>query len=295
MKRAVQYSYTFLPVSNSLNLSAIPNFNINKLFAVLDTTSVAAGSNNGILYAAGQPGLGYTSLSGGVMILQASMAGCTPQDSLMIIYDDGDQATTAASGYVQLVTSNAVVSSTNPVPVTIQTQESGIAQDSTVEDVVTSLGTIGESPPTLPGTSTGVMGLLRAILAGCDVQGMAGSGFPVTGDPILIGGSDGTDVRTALTDPFGGQITATSLLAAYNITTATVVKASPGYIGSVSVLVSAGTEGSINNCTNTGSVATSNQITNIPTLVGVYPINWPCEVGICITPGTGQTLAVSYR
>ena len=295
MKRAVQYSYTFLPSSNSLDLSAIPNFDINKLYAVLDLTSSAAGV--GIIYAAGQQGLGYTSLSAGVMILQASMYGCTPEDTLMIIYDDGDQATTVASEYVQLVTNNAVVSSSNELPVTIKAQTSGLAQDTTVNSVVTGLGTIGSGPPTLPGTATGVMGLLRLIAAGNLTQGIAAAGAAVSGNPVLIAGSDGTDVRTALSDTSGARVTTTSLLSSLDITTALAVKATPGYISKIVVITAGSGAGSVNDCASTGSVSNpGNQIFSIPNTAGVYALDWPCANGICVSPGSGgQVVAVSYR
>lgn len=38
----------------------------------------------------------------------------------------------------------------------------------------------------------------------------------------------------------------------------------------------------------------ANQIFVIPNIVGVNLIDWPCLAGIVVTPGTGQTIAVSY-
>jgi hypothetical protein len=100
MKRAVTYDTTFDPDANTLDLSAIPNFDIRRLFAVIDAK---AGS---ILYAVGTPGQGFTALEDGVMTLQASMANCLPLDQLVILYDDGD-VTDAAMGSLSFATSQA--------------------------------------------------------------------------------------------------------------------------------------------------------------------------------------------
>jgi hypothetical protein len=79
-----------------------------------------------------------------------------------------------------------------------------------------------------------------------------------------------------------------------NITAATVVKPVAGRIARISVLVAGSTTGSVNDCATTGTVASANEVAVIPDVVGVYAIDLPCSVGIVVTPGTGQTLAVSY-
>src|SRR5271165_2495442 len=117
MKRSVTYTYTFNPTANTLDLSAIPGFNIKLLFAVLD---LDAGS---IIYAAGTPGYGYTALAGGVLTLMAPMAGAEALDHLMVLYDDADQASSA--GFVAITQGGAAVSSTNRLPVEVDAQSSG--------------------------------------------------------------------------------------------------------------------------------------------------------------------------
>ena len=82
--------------------------------------------------------------------------------------------------------------------------------------------------------------------------------------------------------------------ATYNITAATVVKATPGKIAKISVIVAGSAAGSANNCITTGAAAVGNQVAAIPAAVGVIDVNWPCSAGITIVPGTGQTIAVSY-
>ena len=44
----------------------------------------------------------------------------------------------------------------------------------------------------------------------------------------------------------------------------------------------------------TGDAAAANKIASIPNTVGVITLDWPCAVGIVVTPGSGQVLAVSY-
>lgn len=79
-----------------------------------------------------------------------------------------------------------------------------------------------------------------------------------------------------------------------NISAAAVVKASAGRIAKVSVVVAGSAAGSVNNVATIGGVAAANLVAVIPNTVGVYDIDMPCSAGIVVTPGTGQTVAVSY-
>ena len=76
---------------------------------------------------------------------------------------------------------------------------------------------------------------------------------------------------------------------ALNITSATVIKASRGVVGAVSVVVAGSGAGSINDCKTTGAAAAANKIATIPdTAAVVLTLNFPARVGICVTPGTGH-------
>ncbi|MDR3503101.1 MAG: hypothetical protein P4L79_11045 [Legionella sp.] len=94
MKTAVGYAYTFTPGSNTLQLSSIPGFNINKLMGVFDSTT------NTILYAPSMTGFGYSAFNSGTstLTLQASMTGCASGDNLCIIYDDSVGTIGAVTG-----------------------------------------------------------------------------------------------------------------------------------------------------------------------------------------------------
>ena len=81
-----------------------------------------------------------------------------------------------------------------------------------------------------------------------------------------------------------------------NITAATLIKATHGRLVSISVLVAGTTLGSANDASTVAGAAPANQITTIQEAVTTQPlaIDWPCKNGIVVTPGTGQTLAVSF-
>ena len=109
MKRPITPAYTFAPGSSTLNLSGIAGFEIRNLFAVIDLKT-------GALIYAPLAGCGASAISGTTLTLQASMAGLSAGDPLMIIYDDaaaplsraaaGDAAITAG-GTAQMLFSGA--------------------------------------------------------------------------------------------------------------------------------------------------------------------------------------------
>ena len=76
----------------------------------------------------------------------------------------------------------------------------------------------------------------------------------------------------------------------FNITAATVVKATPGTIMTVSVIVPGSAVGSVNDCATTGAAAASNQLATIPMIAdtanGVIEFNnGACVTGIVVVPG----------
>jgi len=81
----------------------------------------------------------------------------------------------------------------------------------------------------------------------------------------------------------------------YNITSATVIKTSPGRIYKISVIVAGSAAGTVNDVTTTGAVSANNEVAVIPNTVGVTDINWPMNTGIVIVPGTGQTVSISWE
>lgn len=73
----------FNPATSTLDFGAFPFFDVRELYAVVDQTA------NAPIYLQGVSGFGYSSLSGRVLTLQASMAGLAAGDTLAVTYDDG--------------------------------------------------------------------------------------------------------------------------------------------------------------------------------------------------------------
>jgi hypothetical protein len=86
MKQLLSFTPGFNPTAQTLDFSAYPNFNISKLYAVIDTTT------NTPIYIAGAPGLGVTAVNGGVITLAYATTSFSSTDKLNIYYD-------TASGY----------------------------------------------------------------------------------------------------------------------------------------------------------------------------------------------------
>ena len=52
--------------------------------------------------------------------------------------------------------------------------------------------------------------------------------------------------------------------------------------------------GTINDCDTTGAAAAANAIATLPTTAGPIQLNFPCQLGIVVVPGAGQTIAISF-
>lgn len=81
---------------------------------------------------------------------------------------------------------------------------------------------------------------------------------------------------------------------ALNLTAATLVKAGAGRLIRISVTVAGTAAGSANDAATTAGAAATNQLASIPNAVGVIYLDFPVTNGIVVTPGTGQSLSVSY-
>jgi hypothetical protein len=77
-----------------------------------------------------------------------------------------------------------------------------------------------------------------------------------------------------------------------DLTSATLVKSGEGRVSYISVTVAGTTVGKAYDATSTSG--TSNAICAIPNTIGVYQVNIPFTTGLVVTPGTGQTVTVSY-
>jgi len=92
----------------------------------------------------------------------------------------------------------------------------------------------------------------------------------------------------------GAVLTAQGQKTFFNITATTVIKTTAGRIAKISVLVAGSGAGSIYDAASTGAAGAANEVAVIPATAGVLNIDFPVSNGIVVSPGTGQTLAISY-
>ena len=74
----------------------------------------------------------------------------------------------------------------------------------------------------------------------------------------------------------------------------TLISAGSGFLVSFSVTVAGSAAGTINNSATTGAVAAGNVVAAVPATVGIYPVGARFTSGLVVTPGTGQSIAVTY-
>ena len=92
------------------------------------------------------------------------------------------------------------------------------------------------------------------------------------------------------------QATARSLgtLTSATITAATVIYVGNGYLVNFSVVVAGTTAGTISNTGAVSTVAAANALCAIPATVGVIKLGQVFSTGLVVTPGTGQSVNVTY-
>jgi hypothetical protein len=78
------------------------------------------------------------------------------------------------------------------------------------------------------------------------------------------------------------------------VTAATVIYANRGYFVNFSVVVAGSTAGTISNAATIASVAAANALCAIPATVGVVKVGQVFSDGLVVTPGTGQSVNVTY-
>ena len=78
------------------------------------------------------------------------------------------------------------------------------------------------------------------------------------------------------------------------ITAATVIYVGKGYLVNFSVVVAGSSAGTISNTGATGTVAAANALCAIPATVGIIKVGQVFSTGLVVTPGTGQSVNVTY-
>jgi hypothetical protein len=92
MKQLLTFQPTMNPAAGTLDFSTVPNFDINKLYAVINITQ------NQPIYVPGAPGLGYSAISGDgkILTLQWTISSYGTGDLLNVYYDVPDGQITNA-------------------------------------------------------------------------------------------------------------------------------------------------------------------------------------------------------
>jgi hypothetical protein len=78
------------------------------------------------------------------------------------------------------------------------------------------------------------------------------------------------------------------------LTASTLVVSGPGRLVSVSVVVAGSAVGGAYNSATTAGAAAANELYAIPNVIGVYTVGMEFVNGLVITPGSSQTVAVTY-
>jgi hypothetical protein len=79
-----------------------------------------------------------------------------------------------------------------------------------------------------------------------------------------------------------------------NITSPQVLKSAPGSVIGISVITAGSTAGGVYDTPTLGGASAATQIWPIPMTAGYYELQWPCQQGIVIVPGTGQVVAAKW-
>jgi hypothetical protein len=115
--------------------------------------------------------------------------------------------------------------------------------------------------------------------------------MPASLDDILTVQKNGVVAVNTLTQATQrGLGTATSA----TVTATTLVVTGKGYLVNVAVVVAGSGSGLVSNYTSTTSVPASSALVATPATVGVYPCGKVFSDGLVITPGTGQSINVTY-
>lgn len=78
------------------------------------------------------------------------------------------------------------------------------------------------------------------------------------------------------------------------VTAQTVVVTGSGYLVNFAVIVAGSAAGTINNAQTAALAGATNALCGTPTTIGVYPCGQVFTDGLVITPGTGQSINVTY-
>lgn len=133
MKQAITPNYTFTPASKQVDLSSVSNFDIKKLYAIINVTA------NQIIYAVGQSSLGLASEAAGVVTLIFDTTSMNAADELLILYDNQGQNTSSTSDPVVLSSEQELILDAIKTAVeNLDLDVDGVATEVTLASLLTS-------------------------------------------------------------------------------------------------------------------------------------------------------------
>ena len=115
--------------------------------------------------------------------------------------------------------------------------------------------------------------------------------MPASLDDILTTQKNGV---VAINNLSQGTLRGLGTQTSVTVTAATVIYAGKGYLVNFSIVVAGSAAGTINNAGAIGSVAASNALCATPATVGIVKVGQVFSDGLVVTPGTGQSINVTY-
>jgi hypothetical protein len=79
------------------------------------------------------------------------------------------------------------------------------------------------------------------------------------------------------------------------VTGATIITTGAARLHTINVVVAGSAAGAAYDAATVPAGTAATQLISIPNALGSYPVNMQVTNGIVVTPGAGQTLAVSWR
>ena len=119
MKQAFVTNYVFDPSAGTLDLSSIPDFDIKKLYAVINTQSL---TNKQLIYAVGIWQYSYTDLTAGVLTLSHDVSEMDASDELLILYDVSSVGENGATATPFSTLIAGMASDGNQYPIKVNTE-----------------------------------------------------------------------------------------------------------------------------------------------------------------------------
>jgi hypothetical protein len=115
--------------------------------------------------------------------------------------------------------------------------------------------------------------------------------MPASLDDILTAQKNGV---VAINNLSQGTLRSLGTQTSVTVTAATVIYAGAGYLVGYSVVVAGSAAGTISNTNAVASVAAANALCAIPATVGIVKVGQVFSIGLVVTPGTGQSINVTY-